>query len=93
MAQLDDRDQLARRVSELARQEQKLLLRCTAIEQERSALTDKLGALTTAVTEGQQAQSKLRYRLQQMESDRDEAVRHNLNLQVRQPAIRVYVSV
>eukprot|EP00775_Hariotina_reticulata_P006174 gene6174-6412_t len=81
MAQLDDRDQLARRVSELARQEQKLLLRCTAIEQERSALTDKVGALTTAVAEGQEAQSKLRHRLQQMESDRDEAVRHNLNLQ------------
>jgi uncharacterized protein YaaN involved in tellurite resistance len=75
-------DQLARRVSELAHQEQKLLLRCTAIEQERSALTDKLGALTTAVTEGQQAQSKLRQQLSEAWAEKEAAVQLSLELKV-----------
>eukprot|EP00775_Hariotina_reticulata_P006175 gene6175-6413_t len=76
-------DQLARRVSELAKQEQKLLLRCTAIEQERLALTDKLGALTTAVAEGQEAQSKLRQQLSEACAEKEAAVRQSLELQTQ----------
>lgn len=70
-------------MSELARQEQKLLLRCTAIEQERSALTDKVDALTTAVAEGQEAQSKLRQQLSEAWAEKDAAVRLSSELKVR----------
>ncbi|KAF6255665.1 hypothetical protein COO60DRAFT_1627449 [Scenedesmus sp. NREL 46B-D3] len=81
MAQLDDRDQLARRVAELKKQEERLVLRCTAVEQDRAALQDLLAQANAAAAEGDAARAKLKAELRHALADRDEAVRLNLKLQ------------
>ncbi|WIA21152.1 hypothetical protein OEZ85_005462 [Tetradesmus obliquus] len=87
MAQLDDRDQLARRVAELKKQEEKLVLRCTAVEQDRAGLQEQLAQAHAAAAEGDAARGRLKSELRQALADRDEAVRLNLKLQGKLTAL------
>uniref|UniRef100_A0A383W6N0 Uncharacterized protein n=1 Tax=Tetradesmus obliquus TaxID=3088 RepID=A0A383W6N0_TETOB len=87
MAQLDDRDQLARRVAELKKQEEKLVLRCTAVEQDRAGLQEQLAQASAAAAEGDAARGRLKSELKQAIADRDEAVRLNLKLQGKLTAL------
>ena len=82
MAQLDDRDQLARRVADLQKQEEKLVLRCTALEQDRQSLSSQIATANSVLSDGAAARSKLQQQLAAANADREEAVRLNLNLQV-----------
>lgn len=81
MSQLDDRDQLARRVAYLQKQEEKLVLRCTALEQDRQNLTAQLSDAGTALSDNSAARSKLQQQLSHAQAEREETVRLNLNLQ------------
>jgi hypothetical protein len=56
--------------------------RCTALEQDRQYLMQQLSDASTALSEGAAARSRLQQQLGQSSSDREEAVRLNLNLQV-----------
>lgn len=55
--------------------------RCTALEQERDGLKDKVSELSTAVADANLAKTELKQQLKFTATDRDEAVRHNLKLQ------------
>lgn len=65
--------------------EQRLLLRCTALEQERSGLADRLAASQAAVTQEAAAAGQLKQRLAELLAERDEVVRCNTTLQVGLP--------
>jgi len=81
MTSLDDRDQLAARVTELKKAEEKLLGRCTHLEQERDKLHKKISDLTTSKTAAETTNKTLVTKVTQLEADRDEAMRYNLNWQ------------
>lgn len=55
--------------------------RCTALEQERNDLKEKVSDLSQAVADSNLAKTELKQQLKSTSADRDEAVRHNLKLQ------------
>lgn len=61
--------------------------RCTAVEQERDHLREKLSELSTSVADANLAKTELKQQLKSLASDRDEAVRHNLKLQSKLSAL------
>lgn len=55
--------------------------RCTALEQERDRLKEKVSELSATVADASDTKTQLKQQLKTSTADRDEAVRHNLKLQ------------
>ena len=60
---------------------------CTAMQQDRAGLQEQLAQAHAAAAEGDAVRGRLKSELKQALADRDEAVRLNLKLQVRQDVV------